>query len=100
MVFPSRVEFVEEVQDYLGGFRIEVPCGFVCEDVARMVGESAGDSGALLLTAGELCGGDESVGGRDLLERRVVYSGRGLLRRFALIGKQAPQRFQQPSAGG
>src|SRR3989338_7061554 len=48
------VEFVEKVEDAEGGFRVEVACGFVGYDEARLVNEGAGNGGALFFASGKL----------------------------------------------
>src|SRR5258708_37102055 len=50
------VEFAQEAQDELFVLRVEVACGFVGQNDARIVNQGAGDADALLLSAGKLRG--------------------------------------------
>jgi hypothetical protein len=48
------VQVAEEAEDFQAGGRVQIAGGFIGEQNARLVDESAGDGGALHLTAGEL----------------------------------------------
>jgi hypothetical protein len=49
-------EILEEGEDVLSGGGVEVAGGLVANDEGRVVGEGAGDGGALLLTTTESTG--------------------------------------------
>ena len=48
------IEFLEDFQDVLGAFAIEVPDRFVGKDDIRIIDERSGDGDALFLSAGKL----------------------------------------------
>lgn len=45
------VEIEEEVGNGMAGFFVEIACGLVCEENARLIDESTSDRDALLFTA-------------------------------------------------
>ena len=57
------VEALEELEDFVGRFAVQVAGGFVGQDDGRFVQQGAGDGDALLLAAGELVGHFVRLGG-------------------------------------
>ncbi len=54
--FPLTIELVEEIENFLAGFAIEIAGGFIGKDDDGAVGKCTGDGDTLLLAAGELIG--------------------------------------------
>ena len=54
IVIPSPFRRSEERDDLLTRRRVQLSCGLVGEEEARLVGQCAGDGNPLLLTAGKL----------------------------------------------
>ena len=72
IVWPRRVQLVEEPDDLLAGGRVEVAGGLVGEQDRRLADQRAGDRDALPLAAGELVGPVvHAVREADRVERRL-----------------------------
>jgi len=56
IVFPARVQLIEQGQDFLRGRRIQVAGRLVGEDEKGIVDEASGDGDALLLPADSCAG--------------------------------------------
>ena len=66
----AAVEGLEEVENLVGGLRVEVAGGFVGQDQLGLVYQCAGDGDALLLPAGEFGGlVVKAIGQADGLQR-------------------------------
>ena len=50
----GRVQPVQQVENFFGRDRVQVPGRFIGQDKVRVVGQASSDGGTLLLTAGEL----------------------------------------------